>query len=169
MSRTPLRISFGTMRMSNWRQNGVCSSFQQRQSIAKKHPNCTQIFYPCVCGNYVTDLDSITATKEEGFELLLAMNCVICTKLIMSRRCHHYQKQDAQIEHASQDANTLLLLLLPLPSIIPPPTPWSHISSRGNLIAGDNTLPMRIKLCHEYMNLLLFFITLDSFFMLFFF
>lgn len=148
--RTPLRIVgvFWPLRMSNWRHNGVCSSFQQRDNNIVKviftaystdfhymNPPTTPLSAPCwTRGNYVTDPVVHKGGRSKSPVEFLGMNCVICALLIMSRGVAWRCFLPDRMRRLSTQHNSLEL-------------PSSRAG--GRLIADDNKHPMRIKLCHE--------------------
>lgn len=125
-----LRIAyFWPMRMSNWRHIGVCSSFQQRQTLpmlSTQHtariplplPHATQpILLPPTSapswmrGNYVTDLVGLRTPSAPCHELRN-----LCETDNEQRRCQSLplsvpssSRQDAPIEHAAQPARATLV------------------------------------------------------------
>lgn len=138
---------FWPLRMSNWRHNGVCSSFQQRDN------NIVKVIFTAYSTDFhymnppTTPLGALLdawklchrprcAQGGRGWPPVefLGMNCVICALLIMSRgvalRCF---LPDRMRRLSTQHK------LLELPSS----------RAGGRLIADDNKHPMRIKLCHE--------------------
>lgn len=144
---------FWPLRMSNWRHNGVCSSFQQRDNnIAKviftaystdfhymnpptppalPHPS----WRPAGCVETMSQAP-LCGAEGRGNSLVefLGMNCVICALLIMSRGVAWHCLLPDRMRRLSTQHN-----LLELPSS----------RAGGRLIANDNKLPMRIKLCQE--------------------
>lgn len=119
--------------MSNWRHNGVCSSFQQRDNniakviftaystdfhymnpptpLALPHPSRR----PAGCVETMSQTPLCGRGTGRSPVEFLGMNCVICALLIMSRgvawRCLALPspRQDAQIEHAAQLARATLV------------------------------------------------------------